>query len=584
MSVGSPTATATWRPDADDAPRGDPASGGTLSQSSDERATPPAGAVPGASVQVIEVPTVPPPVHMAEPAPSGRTRPFRFGLDPRVADDDDAAMPPGSMLGERYRIVRELGRGGMGRVYEAEHTLLRSRVAIKVLRDDKRSLEHQARFRQEAVAASSVGHPAIVAVSDFHADGGRAYMVMELLRGESLEDWLERPGSLADGLGWLVDISLGLAAAHAAGIVHRDLKPANLFLHRTADGRIHPKILDFGIAKISTTDHTAVATAAGTMLGTPYYLAPERALGKPLDPRADLYSLGVVLYEMLTGGVPFVDSTYMGVLGKHVRQLPLDPRQAAPERAIPDSVALLAMTLLAKDPEARPGSAAELAQRIERCLRDDAAAIAHVVTGPRAAATNVGAIEAPATVGIDELANRPTAIPDPALVSTSGATPAVVPAHERASVPTRMLGSNTMRDGIPTRARSRAPLALAAVVAIVGGGAGWFAASSTSPQAVEAPSEPVVPDRAPAVAGPPASAPLAAEPRTAAPPGPIERPATSPQLDPVEASPKPATPPPVDVRASDPPRAKRPKKSKSTPKSPEPATPPPGGARPPPLK
>lgn len=580
MSPGSPSATATWQPDAVDASASDSAS-----DVSRDAAT----------------------VILAEPTAVGRTRPFRFGLDTQAVDED-SPLPPGTPLGDRYVIIRELGRGGMGRVYEAEHTLLRSRVAVKVLRDDRRTAEHQARFRQEAVAASTVGHPAIVAVSDFHAGGGIAYMVMELLRGESLESWLERPGDLSEGLSWLVDISRGLAAAHTAGIVHRDLKPANLFLHRTADGRIHPKILDFGIAKLSSTDHTAVATAAGTMLGTPYYLAPERALGKPLDLRADLYSLGVVLYEMLTGSVPFVDSTYMGVLVKHVRQPPLDPRQAAPERAIPDSVALLAMTLLSKDPDARPASASILADMIEACASRDALAIAQGVTGPRSSSGRIDVEDAdPATVGIDELASRPTTVPDPALVSTSGATPAliagnssgqnprqnpgvssgvtpaVVLAEPRASIPTRLMGSNTM--GAPARAgRSRTPVALAAMVAIVGGGAGWLAAQSTDPQVVAAAIEPVgegtnadAPSNPTPATNQATPAAITETPKSIA-PKPIDPPRDAPPSDTTIGADAIGNAP-----TSTPTEPRRPKKPKK-PKSPVAPVPPPGGARPPPLK
>jgi serine/threonine-protein kinase len=481
----------------------------------------------------------------------GKTRPFRFGLDPtpRV----DAPLPAGEILGERYRLVRELGSGGMGRVYEAVHITLGHKVAIKVLRTDRRSAEYQARFRQEAEAASRVGHPAIVSVSDFGGvNEGASYMVMELLRGEPLEDWLERPGRLADALGWLAEVARGLHAAHAAGIVHRDLKPANLFLHRDAAGQVQPKILDFGIAKITTTDHTQIATAAGTVFGTPYYLAPERALGRPLDGRADLYSLGVVLYEVLTGTVPFTDANYMGVLVKHVKLAPLDPRQAAAERAIPDGIAQLAMTLLAKEPGDRLPDAAAVAAAIERCCASEGAAIDRVVTGPRAAGSN----DAMPTMGIDEIRERPTAVPGAVAASPIAAAPVAVPSRGV----TRALGSNAMRDGLDAgRSRSKVPLVVG-LVAIVGGAAGWVVATREPPPVVApAPTEVAAPAPAPRIEPTP-------PPVVEAPPPRFEEAVV---VEPPAAPPA-ATAPPVVV-----------KKRKPKPPKPEPAT---GPGRPPPMK
>ena len=315
----------------------------------------------------------------------------------------------------------------MGQVYEAEHVHLPRRVALKVLRADRHDNEHLARFRQEARAASRIGHPAIVDVVDFAqlADGG-VYLAMELLQGESFEDWLARPGRLADALPWLAEIARGLDAAHHAGVVHRDVKPQNLFLHAGATG-IEPKILDFGIAKLTgasfvvedlrtgtaaKTEHTRIETRAGTVLGTPYYLAPERVLGRPLQPSADLYGLGVILYEVLTGTVPFSHDTFMGVLAAHVQVQPLDPRQAAPDRAIPDGIALLTMELLAKDPAARPASGAAVAERIEALLMAEGPAIAAVQTGPREQST-----PEQQTVHLDAQAERPTTPPDDSLAA-----------------------------------------------------------------------------------------------------------------------------------------------------------------------
>lgn len=320
----------------------------------------------------------------------------------------------------------------MGRVYEAEHVGLRRTFAIKLLRGDRTGREHLARFRQEAEAASRVGHPSIVEIYDFaQTHDGKVLLIMELLSGESLEDWLSRPGRLAEALPWIAEVARGLHAVHRAGVVHRDVKPANLFLHRDGD-RIQPKILDFGIAKVSQTDHTRIETEVGTVLGTPYYLAPERALGRPLDPRADLYSLGVILYELLVGNVPFDDSTFMGIVGKHVKAQPLDPRQAAPERAVPDGVAMLVMALLAKDPAQRPATGAAVAAWIERLLVEERSAIEAHRTGPREFASGPDQ----ATVSLDEVAERPTAAPvdAPTLGGPAWAVPAPSDARGERSV------------------------------------------------------------------------------------------------------------------------------------------------------
>jgi len=446
---------------------------------------------------------------------SGTTRPFRFGAD--VQPEVDPALPAGAVIGGRYRIVRVLGQGGMGRVYEAVHLGLGHGVAIKVLRADRHTAEHVGRLRQEAEAASRIGHPAIVGVSDFGGrDEGQAYLVMELLRGESLEQWLGRKGRLRDGLLHLAEVARGLHAAHLAGVVHRDIKPANVYLHHELDGRVQPKILDFGIAKVAATDHTAIATAAGTLLGTPYYLAPERALGKPLDPRADLYSVGVILYEMLTGNVPFIDRTFMGVLALHVKTPPLDPRQAAPDRPIPDGVARLAMTLLAKTPEERPADADAVANEIERLLATEPA-IDAVETGPRESASSEAA-----TQQLEEISHRATTAPcEPEIVvepvarevpAPEPTLPAADPSLPKA--PTRALGSNHLRQG-PTAAPIAAPrtrsampwLTVAIVVGLgVGGTVAVLASRDRGDAAVVAPSTASPVEEAALAAPPPAPA------------------------------------------------------------------------------
>lgn len=381
----------------------------------------------------------------------GKTRQFRLGAT--FLPDPEPEATPGSLLGaqERYRVVRFLGQGGMGRVYEARRERDGHPAAIKVLRTDRavgNLAELIARFRLEAAAASRVGHRGIVKMLGFEqAPDGQVIVAMELLEGEPFEDWMAREGTLGEGLGLLAELCDGLHAAHEAGIVHRDIKPANLFLHREADGTIRPTVLDFGLAKVEHPDHTQIETAAGTVLGTPYYLAPERALGKPIDRRADLYSVGVVLYELITGSLPFEAGSFMGVLEGHVRRIPLDPRQAAPERPIPAEASALAMGLLAKDPDARPQTAAEVASTLRALLLAHQAELAQCPTGPRARADS-GAD----TISMLELAAGHTAPPvapsgGPAdavtIAPMAGGSPA--PSLHGPGAPSRSRGSRLVR-------------------------------------------------------------------------------------------------------------------------------------------
>jgi serine/threonine-protein kinase len=212
----------------------------------------------------------------ARPTQTGgrATRPFRFGSENRP--DPDPPLGVGSLIGDRYQILQLLGEGGMGRVYEAQHIVLRRRVALKLLRRDAAAeAENLARFRQEALAASRIGAPEIVEVVDFAshpvAGGQQTYMVMELLAGESLEDWMDRSARLDEGLSILASLCDGLVAAHRADVVHRDIKPANVFLPAadpTRSSQARVKILDFGIAKI-TAGGEGFQTRQGALLGTP---------------------------------------------------------------------------------------------------------------------------------------------------------------------------------------------------------------------------------------------------------------------------------------------------------------------------
>ncbi len=224
--------------------------------------------------------------------------------DPRDADGDLAA---GSVLG-KYRIVRKLGAGGMGAVYEAVHTGLGRPVALKTLAS-RLAAEATARerFLREAEASSRLEHPNVVAVTDFGAEQGTSYLVMELLRGEDLAGLLRRhPAGLpvTDVADTMLAVCAGVFAAHGKGIVHRDLKPSNIFLARTSLGDVVPKVLDFGIAKQVEVETGHSLTSTGNMLGTGPYLSPEQITAGAVDVRSDQYTMGVILYECATGERP----------------------------------------------------------------------------------------------------------------------------------------------------------------------------------------------------------------------------------------------------------------------------------------
>src|SRR5688572_21576515 len=242
----------------------------------------------------------------------------------------------GAILDEKYRIVRLLGEGGMGAVFEGENTRIRRRVAIKVLHAHAgRSAEVFARFEREAQAAGKIGNDHILDVFDLGSlPGGERYMVLEYLDGETLGKRKERFGRMRPEQ--LVPILLqtlsGLQAAHSAGITHRDLKPDNIFILREKAGRADfVKIIDFGISKFHQSDSALQMTQAGQVLGTPYYMSPEQAKGAGTDSRTDLYALGVIMYECVTGALPFDAATFNELLFKIVLSEPPAARTIVPD-------------------------------------------------------------------------------------------------------------------------------------------------------------------------------------------------------------------------------------------------------------
>ena len=284
----------------------------------------------------------------------------------------------GATMAGRFHILGRVGTGGMGTVYRAEQVGLARQVALKVLKQEASyDRETVARFQREAKAMSMLLHANTVRVFDFGEDpSGHLYLAMELLEGELLTARSEREGTLEvrQAIEIVQQILRSLSEAHSKGLIHRDLKPDNIYLARI-EGHTGPvvKVLDFGIAKVFRDDGKPMdqlETQAGTVFGTPRYMSPEQAQGKPLDQRSDLYSVGVLLYQLLVGHPPFIDDDAVVVMAKHIRDQPAPPRKAAPERPIPASLERVVLRALAKDPSARPASADELDRELSACLPD----------------------------------------------------------------------------------------------------------------------------------------------------------------------------------------------------------------------
>jgi eukaryotic-like serine/threonine-protein kinase len=277
---------------------------------------------------------------------------------PPPAARDATPDSSGRMAGE-YRLGRKLGEGGFGAVYEAEHPLLKRRAAVKVLhRVAERDSEAVQRFISEAQAVNQIRSPHIVDIFSFGklADG-RHFYVMDLLEGEPLDRFLERMSrvDVATVVQLLRPIAEALDVAHAAGIVHRDLKPQNIFLAWDAAGTTVPKLLDFGMAKLI--GDVGVHTVSGTPMGTPLYMSPEQARGQKVDRRSDVYALGVLCHELLTGSLPITGDTTIAVLMAHITEEPRRPSEVCPDLA--SSLDGPIASMLHKQPDQRPASAGE---------------------------------------------------------------------------------------------------------------------------------------------------------------------------------------------------------------------------------
>ena len=305
--------------------------------------------------------------HTAVTAP-----PATWDGEPREGDEDSVAeapritaataviqpaeyeLSPGAKLGE-YQIESKLGQGGMGVVFAAVHPLIGKRAAIKILKRelcaDPQTVE---RFIDEARVVNQIGHPNIVDIFAFgEMPDGRSYFVMEWLKGDTLRARIAAGRMDLTEMARLVrQLARALQAAHDKGVIHRDLKPDNIFLVEMTDEPTTVKLLDFGIAKLARNDHRIEKTATGAIVGTPQYIAPEQAKGYAIDHRADIYALGGIMFELLTGRPPFVADNAMEIVAKHLMETPVRVSTLAPD--VPPALDELVDQMLAKQPEKRP--------------------------------------------------------------------------------------------------------------------------------------------------------------------------------------------------------------------------------------
>jgi hypothetical protein len=424
-----------------------------------------------------------------------------------------AAPPAGRVVGGRYRVERLLGRGGMGSVYEATQIEIGRRVALKLLNrelvSDPQAVE---RFRREARAAGRLQHPNAVTIYDFGIEeNGEAFLAMELLDGPTLRDELRAraPLSPREVVDVLAPVADAVDAAHAEGIIHRDLKPDNIMLVRQGDGRT-VKVLDFGIAKLAAPEMGGGTLTGTGVIGTPFYMSPEQGEGVRLDARSDVYALGVIAFEMLTGQVPFRAETPVATVVKHINTPPPRPSSFVPSLAGPVEAAVL--HALEKDPARRPQTARALVDELRAAL------------GAPALATEV--IPRPADPTIRDIGPVPTS-------PTRGPAATPVPTPPTAHAPAEPGGRP---DAAGSRTGLLVGLAAAALLVLVGGvaalayalwGPSWGPAPGPPPAPAPAP-EPTVPTprRSPAPEPPPI---LTPEPGPAEPaaPGPAPRPSAS---------------------------------------------------------
>ncbi len=411
----------------------------------------------------------------------------RCGL---ARSEDGKPVDPllGITVAGRYRIERRIGVGGMGTVYLGTHVRIGQKVAIKVLHERYAGDEQLTkRFEKEALTYGQVTHPNLVGLHDYgRTDDGTFFMVLEYCPGISLAQLVRRRGRLEPALAIdiLIQVAQGLGAAHGMGIVHRDLKPENVILTRTRPGRYHARLLDFGIAKRLDDDGPRL-TAAGMVFGTPEYMAPEQARGKAVDARSDIYALGCVAYELMTGNPPFIGNDKLRIMHQQAGD-PVDPpssKLADDAAPIPEALEAVTMRCLAKPAAERYADTDSLIEALERVLTGGAR---------RPAAT----IEAPEALSVEPEPAEPTAPESPAArgdARATGGSTAPGPLSDARS--SRF--SEIIIDGLPTDVGLRpsrpapSPRALggaaAVFVGVLGFSAWLFSAGDPAPAAADQP-------------------------------------------------------------------------------------------------
>jgi serine/threonine-protein kinase len=418
--------------------------------------------------------------------------------------ESPAVTEIGTVLDGKYRLDAFLSKGGMGGVYGATHVMLNRRVAVKLINPELvTSQDVVRRFQREARATTLLNHPNIVSVYDLgQTPEGTLYIAMEYVDGPSLRSVIKNGGPVAPlrATALMRQLASALSAAHRQGIVHRDLKPHNVMITQTADGQEQAKLVDFGIAK--TFDEGTQLTVAGLTLGTPHYMAPEQAEGKSVDARSDIYACGVILYEMLTGDVPFTGSSLATVLIKHISEAPEPPSLRNPHVLIPQALESIAMRCLAKAPAERFQTADELGEALKRAASSVGGAAAVEATGAidtsvhTAATTPMPAVAAPPLAMPTASSNtRPTSgrpdthaaagtVPTLPTVKTAAPSPASPEAPPTASTMHAVDGSDPSP---PQRSASKGVLA-AVLVAVLLSAAGiaYVIAGRTAPPPVPA--------------------------------------------------------------------------------------------------
>jgi serine/threonine-protein kinase len=343
-----------------------------------------------------------------------------------------------------YRLIQQIGEGGMGRVFVAEHTRLGRRVALKMLRSEYAgNVEAVKRFFSEARAVNRIKHENIIEISDFvENERGHSYYIMELLTGIDLRRLEDRDTivPLPRALNIAVQVCRGLGAAHKAGIIHRDLKPDNIFLVERGEHDDLVKLLDFGVAKLTSpelVDVSTFKTNAGIVVGTPLYMSPEQAAGKVVDHRTDIYALGVILFEMVTGQRPFHADSFGEILVHHMTTPPPRPSKVRSLRqGVPRVVEELILSCMQKDPGARPQTMQDVEARLQVIARRTSTAGGTPLTlvpppRTRGRAWLGGAVAALAALGVVAVltSHRParSALPGSAAIQRAAAPPPAAP-------------------------------------------------------------------------------------------------------------------------------------------------------------